>query len=190
MKELTPQEAKLLVYLTVTTGQVDKLVDENTGKPGVLPDTADLKKGLGREYHWYQAVLSAAVGDYAQAARSLKEAQPPPFRPSRPPVADMLQAATFARLQPHPLVQLTLAPFREMQFAQAQAAWARQLEASDFLVLRGLMALDEGDVDAAKGHFRTALRTGEWAPPFESRPIARRYLQLLGEDRLRLGTGH
>ena len=180
MTQLSPQEANLYVYLLVTTGQTGKITDE-AGKPGVFPDIPNLKKALGREFHWNQAVLSAAVGDYARASKALEEAQPPPFKPSRPPLADVLQAMTFGRLQPHPLCRLTIAPFLQQQFANAELALARQQGESNFHVLQGLVALDEGDVEAARRHFRAALQSAKLTPPFESRPIAVRYLQLLGE---------
>jgi hypothetical protein len=182
-KKLSPQEAELYTYLAVTVGQTRKLTGP-TGKPGVLLDNekGELKKLLGRELSWRQAVLAAAVGDYAQAAKLLAEIQPPPIRPARPPLAEMLQAASFGGLPPHPLGRLTMALLVGQQYNQAALTLARQSDACNFLVLRGLVALDEGDTAAAKKHFREAVSLGNLVP-FESRPIAVRYLELLEEKR-------
>lgn len=182
VKQLTAQEADLFVYLMATTGQASKVYDETTGKPGRLPEAENVKKALGRQFAWSQALLSAAVGDYALANHALDQAQPSFAPPASPPLADMLQAMTFDQLHLHPFGRLVLAPFLGKQFAEAQMALARRQGLANFLVLRGLVALDEGDVEAARRHFQAALRATEFVPPFESRPIALRYSRLLDTD--------
>ncbi len=59
---------------------------------------------------------------------------------------------------------------------------SRVRELADWRVLRGMLALEQGDNAVAAKYFQEALDLGEREKfQFESRPIAVRYLQLIKE---------
>ena len=70
----------------------------------------------------------------------------------------------------------------QQQFLDALQSVLAQQRVQDLRALRGLLALDSGDVTAAEKHFWDAL---ELSPryEFESRPIAARYLELMKQSK-------
>ena len=51
------------------------------------------------------------------------------------------------------------------------------------VTLHGIILLEAGETKKARTFFETALKEGEGAPLFADRPIARRYLELLNEQK-------
>lgn len=179
-KQFTPREASLLVYLLMTTGQPEKLSD---GRLGRLPDS--MKAFPGFSFDYCQTLLAAAAGDYAFGGetldRLLRAAKPQANLPVL--ATHLLQFATVEHLQKPTLAGLAfltpevVKPLAEIQ-GTIMVGLKQQQDLGELLVLRGLIALDEGDTATARRQFQMALGVGV---SFESRPIAARYLKLLEE---------
>jgi len=75
--------------------------------------------------------------------------------------------------------RLAVWPFLQQQQMQAHGALLIQQRIDDLTVLRGLLALDEGDHETATKNFTKALNPPVPHYRFESQPIAARYLALL-----------
>jgi hypothetical protein len=163
-----------------------------TGRPEDVRDwsAADLKGVLGTaRYHWLRTQALAALGNYADADAELSELAgaegPAPAR----------TAAAFAALagralldeQPGGLglpaaLSRALARFRFWS-AVRQVVGGLAVRA-DSAVLRGLLALEAGEVEQARAAFRAALACLPDAPAgggfdFKGRPVARDALGLL-----------
>jgi hypothetical protein len=145
-------------------------------------------------YGWFLALQAAAIGDYAQARETLRAIRAglyaghdrvskqlraldrgaPTLLPmvlSGPPVyLPVFAAHTIARLGEE----------RKVLQAGTPALLAQQ---ADLCVLEGLLALEEGDLDAARTTFVEAQKlcehTAEAVVPFAGRPIAVNYLRKL-----------
>lgn len=173
LAKLNREEAVLLVYLYLTTGRAEELRETLGDKQ---------KAVLGPLYARFRALQAAAVGDYAVADSFLKEAIDEEPAAREAPVLMMLQGLTFSRAHAHLLTQRLLEPFASDQFFAGQQGLSSQQRLRELHALRGLLALESGDVAAAERHLRGATAM---TPPydFESRRIAVRYLDLLKQSR-------
>jgi hypothetical protein len=168
-----------------------------TGKPkDILVAWID-KAMLGSSYHWMRAQAFAALGHYGQAREECNElsgslAEWTPGRESmqlRPVVASLVAKTLLTELAPkQTLVDLLLRSQGESEFGSSLPNLAQSLrKEADSTVLRGLLALEEGDAEAAEIAFRSALsvwRDAESAAngsgmDFSGRPLAQGCLQLL-----------
>lgn len=161
----------------------------------------DQESGLGfTPYHSFQARAAAACGDYAAADAELDrlggelrrvQIAPGQFVPVRSAVALRVGDAVLTR----PVVGtgaagLAGAAFRHSDELRPLGGLAGLLrQEADVRVLRGLLALESGDVGKAREHFRAALDvwggdrgviTGAGVD-FPARPIAQHALDLLEE---------
>jgi tetratricopeptide (TPR) repeat protein len=142
-------------------------------------------------YHWLRLQADAACGDYAAADAELDLLSEEVRRvgisaeqavPVRSAVALRVAGAVLARpvpgAGPAGLAGALYQHFDALQPLSDPAGLLRQ--EADFRVLRGLLALESGAVEAARDHFRAALEV--WGDPgraatgagldFLSRPIA------------------
>jgi len=123
----------------------------------------DLRSALGAPYHWIRAQALAASGDYALAEEALTlvavDTAAAEAMPARERMARLIGQAILAE-QPGPESvphRLSRALVRRT-FRTHVAGLARDLrKEADATVLRGLLALEEGEVDLAEEAFRTAL---------------------------------
>ncbi|HEY7330472.1 MAG TPA: hypothetical protein VH592_22720 [Gemmataceae bacterium] len=151
-------------------------------------------------YHWLKARAAASCGDYAQADSELDTGSEPYrrmglsrrlFVPVRSAVA--LHVARAVLTRPHEaegvagrLIALRT-QFRTLEILTTAAD--PLLHEADREVLRGLLSLEAGEVEAAKQHFRAALdvwRSDEEAQSgagldFPARPIAQEMLRRMEE---------
>jgi tetratricopeptide (TPR) repeat protein len=169
-KIANPGDADLNLYLLLTTGRLREL-------DAALKENPDLPKLLGPRFHWYNGMLAAARGNYQEADQLFEKALAAMPRASSP-LATWLHSQTLARLAPEP-ARMVLHPFLRDQELQSRAAMASLLrETSEICLLRGLLALEQGDNAAARQHFQQCLEHVQDLPVGE--PVARRYLDLLG----------
>jgi tetratricopeptide (TPR) repeat protein len=162
------------------------------------PDHADV---LGYStYHWLRLEAAAACGDYAAADAELdalsEEARQVRVSadllvPVRSAVALRVAGAVLDRpvfgTGPPGLAGALFQQFEALRPLGEPAGLLRQ--EADFRVLRGLVALESGAVEAAREHFRAALHV--WGGPgrtatgagldFPTRTIAQEALRRLGE---------
>jgi hypothetical protein len=142
-------------------------------------------------YEWLHVLQAAAVGDYAQAREELhairsevqaghqrmKEAQREIDRHLWTFVPRLLSG-------PSPFLPAftlqTLSPFLEHRASLQVGEPALLAQQADLCVLEGLLALEQGDTEAARSAFTEALRLCDPpagpAVPFAGEPIAARYL--------------
>jgi hypothetical protein len=152
-------------------------------------------------YHWLQAHSAAACGDYAAADAELEvlsdqvrqvRTSPEQLVPLRAAVALRIGGAVLAR--PVPVAgpaALAGSAFQEFDAVRPLAGPIDLLrQEADIRVLRGLLALESGDVESARRHLRAALdvwgsdtqvATGAGVD-FFARPIAQQTIRLLEED--------
>jgi tetratricopeptide (TPR) repeat protein len=152
------------------------------------------QKDLGpARYHWLRAQALAATGDYALAQEELRRLAPGgPTRAASAPgrVVATLLGRQLLDEQPFGVALPALAwrAVLRAEFASAVAGVAQGLrQEADARVLRGLLALEQGDVAEAKAAFRLALAA--WKDQaaadsgagldFNSRPLAQSYLERL-----------
>jgi hypothetical protein len=175
LSTLNPEEANLLIYLHLTLGKAEELRGQFTdGQKAVLGPV---------NYELYQVLQAAAVGDYADADAHLARVLEVVTKPAEPPLAHMLQGLTFGQLEPVVLARNLGAVYTRQQFMEGHQALLARQRLDDLVVLRGLLALDVGNVAAAAQHFRAAVDAPDLRYDFESRPIAVRYLELLKQSR-------
>jgi tetratricopeptide (TPR) repeat protein len=147
-----------------------------TGRPRPVWEWTgpEQRAGLGASYHWLRAQALAASGDYAlaqeectQLARSLMlgsgGSEPVPVREVMAVligrrVLDEMHGAGL----PAALLQLPAGRF-DFRNRVTSLAQSLRLEA-DMTVIRGLLALEEGDADEAEIAFRQALALWKDAP--------------------------
>ena len=155
-----------------------------------------------KRYHSLQAQAAAACGDYAAAGAELDALCEPlrhvPLSPQQEvPVrsAVALRAAWAALNRPVAgegaagLARIAFYQFKALEPLDDPVAQMRQ--EADWRVLRGLLALEAGEVETARRHFRTALEL--WGSDsqavlgagldFPTRPIAQQVLGLLEDKR-------
>jgi len=176
-KSLSFEDADLLIYLYLTTGQLAKL--NEGGRLGTLDE--NLRQPLGALYDRDQAFLAAATGDYAVAAQALDRLLAEPSKPLAPLAVRLLQFLILEHLQAPSMAGAVFQnPAVANETRQVQGELFRLLgqerERRELLTLRGVLALEQGDTDGARRYFALAVRPGV---SFESRTIAERYLELL-----------
>jgi tetratricopeptide (TPR) repeat protein len=158
---------------------------------------AELEDSLGAaSYHELRARLAAATGDYDEAGRELTAVAAAlrrgPGRARTPDaqaaydVARAVLEAPFLERNPAALAETTLARLAMLEEVREIAADLRR--EADAHVVRGLLALEGGNVEEAEAAFRLALRV--WKNPaaaaagngldFAGRPIAEECLRLIG----------
>jgi tetratricopeptide (TPR) repeat protein len=158
---------------------------------------AELEDSLGAaSYHELRARLAAATGDYDEAGRELTAVAAALRRgPGRARTPDAQAAydvaraaleAPFLERNPAALAETTLARLAMLEEVREIAADLRR--EADAHVVRGLLALEGGNVEEAEAAFRLALRV--WKNPaaaaagngldFAGRPIAEECLRLIG----------
>jgi hypothetical protein len=151
---------------------------------------AELEGALGAaRYHWLRTQALAALGDYAAADAELTGLAgaegPAPARAS----AVFAALAGRALLDEQPGVPglpagLARVYARFTFWSAVRQAVAGLGERADSAVLRGLLALEAGEVERARAAFRAALACSADAPSgggldFKGRPVAREALGLL-----------
>ncbi len=140
-------------------------------------------------YHWLRAQALAASGDYALAEGELTQlaAGDGSERTAAREIATVIGQSMFDLSPTGDLLPQALKRARcQIELAMRVAALARDMEhAADATVLRGLLAMEEGEIAEAKSAFRAALgvRTDETAVAggldFDARTIAQSWLQAL-----------
>ncbi len=180
--EFTLPDVELYLYLALTTGQVERMRSPPPQKPSVLAD--NLRAPLGPRYDRYQAFLAASLGDYARAGASTDKLLDGLTASTHAPLARGLSDWMAQLTQSTPWGQLTIVPRLRAEMKAGSDLHILSLSwqaAADLHVLRGLLALDEGDIPTARRHLDDACRLGESGVPFEARPVAERYRRLLRE---------
>jgi hypothetical protein len=150
------------------------------------------KRGLGYceyswpAYEWLHVLEAAAVGDYAQcreelrAIRAVKRAEHDQLRKQEAAFQrrDMELLPSLLSATPPFLpafTALVLGGALEQRMRLERTLCAHQ---GDLCVMEGLLALEQGDVDAARSAFTEAEQLAALAP-FAGRPIAAGYLSKL-----------
>jgi hypothetical protein len=151
-------------------------------------------KGLGvANYHWLQALLAAATGDYVQAQEHLRRLKPPqvdlpelglrgiPPRQAGALLVGQLLLAEIAR-QPFGLLE------KEGVRGQLMGVVSNLRQQANVAVLRGVLALEQGESEEAARLFREGLASWDdrAAGPAS---LARHYLDLIEGTRPRNPTG-
>lgn len=154
-----PVEIDRLFDLLLSTGQSEQA-------RAILSE--DLRPLLGPHFDWYNVLIGAACGNYQRAGESLEETLRQSRRATLEGALRLLEAQTFqGSLTPGSLYSTSSMPSGVHELANVR-------------VLRGMLALEQGDNAVAAKYFREALNMGESEQfHFESRPIAVRYLQLI-----------
>jgi tetratricopeptide (TPR) repeat protein len=160
----SPEEQKLKAYLLLVTGQGEELRKQPSSE--------------GPELQIFEAV---AQGDLKQVAPRLDQIVSEISAPQPKPIANLIASWMLGRTEqefwPRTLAGLFMAeggevsgrfPLRSQQEALLQV-----------LVIRGLVALEEGDNATAAAAFRHALVFTLLDVPSGNRTIAKRYLELL-----------
>jgi hypothetical protein len=172
--------AELELDLLLRTGRAEDVRDWSA---------ADLQEALGTaRYHWLRAQALAALGEYVAADAELTEVAgadgPSPAR------AAVVFAALAGRAvldeQPGGLglpAALARAQARFTFWSAVRQGVSGLAERADYAVLRGLLALEAGEVEHARRDFRAALACSPDVPPgagldFPGRPVARDALGL------------
>jgi tetratricopeptide (TPR) repeat protein len=160
--EIGANEARLQLDLLLCTGRLDevraKLEDTESGGglKSVLPD-----------YGWFMTQIDAASGKYQEAGEYLEEYIVSRERSNVENAMVRTRATIFQRTGPGDVANLLSGLDEVRQIAELR-------------VIRGLLALEEGDTATAARFFRQAMATV--ASPqfdFDGREIARRYLELI-----------
>jgi hypothetical protein len=173
--------AELELDLLLRTGRAEDVRDWSA---------ADLRGAIGTgRYHGLRTQALAALGDYGAADAELTE-----LAGAEGPVPDRA-AAVFAALTGRALLDeqpgglglpaaLARAQARFTFWSSVRQAVTGLAERADTAVLRGLLALEAGEVERARAAFRAALACSAEAPAgggldFAGRPVAREALGLL-----------
>jgi hypothetical protein len=185
VSKLSVEEKKLYVELQLrlllTMGRLHE------AREGLVPGLREL---LGPAYDYYQAALAAALGNYAEAQEALAQVETIFANAGKKHEALVRKLAEWDRSR----LLLTLAfdpPIQTQPILRASMFVYQQLVARSYdvppagpphgaiRVLRGLLALEQGDTAAAAGHFEEALRRAGPTEVFSDQPLAVRYLRLL-----------
>ncbi len=140
-------------------------------------------------YYWVKAQANCALGEYAAADAEFGQMIGPGGRPPEQVAADVGVLLGKALLDRSPgaasAPRLAIQTLTDYDFRTAVARYGTQLgRLSDVLVLRGLVALEAGDVAGARAAFRAALayspsRWGDGRLEFNGRWVAWECLGLL-----------
>jgi tetratricopeptide (TPR) repeat protein/uncharacterized membrane protein YhaH (DUF805 family) len=142
---------KMELDLLLKTGQAKKVREWTTHEQ---------QGDLGQSYHWLRAQAWAAGGDYAAAAREMKAlASSDRGARTRAAMARLVaQAIIDEPLGTATVPQRVVQAMVRGQLLGGVADLARTLRhEADATVIRGLLALEQGDVDDAAAAFRAAL---------------------------------
>ena len=167
-----------------------------TGRPHDVLDwiTPEVRGSLGdQKYHWSRAQCHLAIGDYDSADRELGEMVGPDGRGTLPFAVGTEVAAVVGKgildAQPsggslHDVVMHVLSR-ADMQRRIAETAQSLGLQ-SNMVALRGMAALEAGNVTRARQHFQSALtfsphRWGGGQLEFSGRRAARHALGRLDD---------
>jgi tetratricopeptide (TPR) repeat protein len=171
----------------------------NTGRPKEAQERlkdnlrAALSNGM---FEQMQAVAAVALGDYASAIKYLAEAEQ---KTEKPPTERLVAlqkdlAQEEALRQLGMLVQVPiggstvpLPPLRSALSSVIQDQKALQINpvasavirAAELRLMRGLLAMEVGDMPAATEHFRAMVAMVPANLGFAERMVAQRYLELL-----------
>jgi tetratricopeptide (TPR) repeat protein len=133
-------------------------------------------------YRWLLAQSAAAVGDYAQADQELQRmagtgVNVPDFNlknaPPRAVLALFIGQAILDAARPLPSWQES----RDTVVQRVDSLVANLRQQADLAALRGLLALEAGEVASAQRLFRDSLAL--WSAPSGSTELCRRFLQLI-----------
>jgi hypothetical protein len=139
-------------------------------------------------YEWLHVLQTAAVGDYAQAREELRAIRSglqtghSRLKQQQGEVEKALWTFVPRLLSgPSPFGQAytawALGPFQENRAMLQAGEPALRAQQADLLVLEGLLALEQGDTEAARVAFSEAEKMcAEPVTPFAGGPIAGRYL--------------
>jgi hypothetical protein len=182
-----PQGMVLELKLLLRTGRV-KEIREWT-EPGQ-------KTFLGASYHWVRAQALAATGDYALAGDECSELAAGGREPGAASPRQVLAAVVGQAVVNEPLTGGSVGHALwqiqpRMDFRARVAAIAATIrQEANAIVLRGLLALEAGEVELAADDFRSALAV--WGGPdavasgagidFEGRVVAQGCLGWLSEE--------
>ncbi len=155
---LSEQEMRFVLELLLNQGQAEE-VERDLGE--------ESRVRLGLSYDWYKAQAGAALGNYDDAFKALENA------------ADQLENAAGQMALQLSVSQTFYGENLNNVNGQRSLVEVRRQQA-DFLVLAGMIALEQGNNAQARATFEKALTISANAEfNFESKPIAKRYLQLL-----------
>jgi tetratricopeptide (TPR) repeat protein len=156
--QVTPREIPILIDVLIASGRLED-AHELMGE--------SLKSALGAEYEWLNVLDEAGLGNHATAGAYLDEMI---TRREEANVQGML-VLTQRQLIGQGLPQM---------FMGVNQLFSSIRQIADYRVIRGMIALDEGDTATAVKSFRRALNAGgQEGIEFESKPIAVRYLELI-----------
>jgi hypothetical protein len=171
-KKLNHDEQKYVVlaqvHLLLMLGRINE----------VLTIKDDLPKILGLGSLQFEALAAGAIGDYRELDRVLvrmeKELLPSKefFHPD--------QIHVFANGPDSPLIGASLGMMSLLIRSAEVRKESVKRGLAEFRTLRGIMMLEQGDTAKAAQFFRDALQTAGRNMHFPDRPIAERYLQLMG----------
>jgi tetratricopeptide (TPR) repeat protein len=152
-------------------------------------------------FHWVEAQAAAACGDYADADlemhRLSEVLQNVPFMPGRVvPARSSVALRVGGAFLAHPVPiegiagYATALEFQSEAFRPLEPIADLLRQEADWLVLRGLLTLEWGDVKTARSRFRTALdlwvseeeAAAGGGVDFTSRPIAQRILSAIDDS--------
>ena len=153
-------------------------------------------------FHWIEAQAAAACGDYATADTEMKKLSevlhlvplmPEKAAPVRSSIALRVGGAFLAHLLPTEGIAgcATALEIQSEAFRPLEPLSDLLRQEADWHVVRGLLALEWGEVETARGHFQTALdswNSEEAAAAgsgvdFAARPIAQSVLAAIDEVR-------
>ncbi|MCI0642983.1 MAG: hypothetical protein L0Y72_05540 [Gemmataceae bacterium] len=135
-------------------------------------------------YRWLQAQWAAAVGDYAQADHDLQRltvtgVDVPHFNlknaPQRPVIALFIGQSVLDAAQPLSHWQES----RDSMLKRVESLATHLRQQAEVAALRGLLAMEAGDVAAAQRLFRGSLAL--WSSPSSPALLCRHYLHLIRE---------
>lgn len=174
--------ALLYLDLMYTTGEGPAVLQELKSNR----DRWEAKLGK-KMYAWYVCLGEAANGDYDEAGFRIAEMGPDVGPELEKAIWDLvlvvLQGRTFGQFQEHPLCRFITFDMMQRQYSLGLENLdlnLQQLQYKEELqVLDGLLMLEKGDKDSARTIFVKSVNRQGLRSPFEARPIARRYLELI-----------
>jgi hypothetical protein len=160
LSQMDEQEARSVagsqLFLLLSMGRTDDV------RARLEPE---LKALLGTNYEWYNALLEVAVGNYDKAGANLEES-----------IAQLDKFYTDGLMKMVELQTFGGAPQGNIQGFATLLNFVRQ--AAEYRVLRGMVAVEQGDIPTAAKFFQAALDMNNGEPfEFESKMIAVNYLK-------------
>jgi hypothetical protein len=141
----------------------------------------------GYAYQWFHIYLAGASGDYEEADRRFAALEPPEV--FRGKVAESIAQAILdgrAHQQGPGFVFITRRSLSEM-LGRLDRWTLQQYHRADLTVVRGLLALEQGNTERATSLFRQAIAVADAATPggkaeFNGRALAEASLEMLTEN--------